>query len=237
MADNVTVDNGTGTDYGVAGDKVTYSGDADQTVQLVKVVQTTGAEGSKTVVDPAHDDADDGNPVKIGGRADTGTPAGVADGDRVNAWFTPNGALVTRIGTVEQWLLDADAVDNTAVPVLSVAGFGYVFNGSTHDRLRGDTLGVHVSRQATAATATLSNVASSATSVTLLSANTSRKGCTIANDSTQILYVKFGTTASTTSYTVKMIADAYYEVPFGYTGRIDGIWASANGNARLTEMT
>jgi hypothetical protein len=34
-----------------------------------------------------------------------------------------------------------------------------------------------------------------------------------------------------------MVADAYYEVPFGYTGRIDGIWASANGNARVTEMT
>lgn len=59
----------------------------------------------------------------------------------------------------------------------------------------------------------------------------------IHNDSTAILYVKFGTTATTSSYTVKMVADAYYEVPFGYTGRIDGIWASANGAARVTEIT
>ena len=103
--------------------------------------------------------------------------------------------------------------------------------------MRGDTLGVNVSRQAASATATLANVASSASSVTLISSNTARKGATIHNDSTQILYVKFGTTASATSYTVKMVADAYYEVPFGYTGRIDGIWASANGNARTTEMT
>ena len=49
MADNVTVDNGTGTDYGVAADKVTYSGDADQSVQLFRPVHVSGAEGSRTV--------------------------------------------------------------------------------------------------------------------------------------------------------------------------------------------
>lgn len=86
-------------------------------------------------------------------------------------------------------------------------------------------------------TATLSNVASSATSVTLLSSNASRLGATIVNDSTQNLFVKFGTTASSTSYTVLMIPNAYYEIPFAYTGRVDGIWASANGNARVTELT
>ena len=42
-----------------------------------------------------------------------------------------------------------------------------------------------------AGTATLSNVASSATNVTVLAANTARKGATIVNDSTQILYLKF----------------------------------------------
>jgi hypothetical protein len=114
---------------------------------------------------------------------------------------------------------------------------GSVFNGSSWDRLRGDTLGVHVSRSATAETATLSNVSASASSVTLSSANTFRKGLSIHNDSSAILYVKFGITAFTTSYTVKMIADAYYELPFGYTGRIDGIWASATGAARITELT
>jgi hypothetical protein len=31
-------------------------------------------------------------------------------------------------------------------------------------------------------------------------------------------------------------ANGYYEVPFGYVGAIDGIWASANGNARITEI-
>jgi hypothetical protein len=87
------------------------------------------------------------------------------------------------------------------------------------------------------ATATLANVASSASSVTLQASNTARKGWMIHNDSSAVLYVKFGTTASTSSYTVKLIADAYYEMPQGhiYTGIIDGIWASATGAARVTE--
>jgi hypothetical protein len=90
-----------------------------------------------------------------------------------------------------------------------------------------------------AATATLSNVASSATNVTLLASNTSRKAAYIYNDSTEILYVKFGTTASSSSYTVQLGVGEYYELPAYpiYTGIIDGIWASANGSARITELT
>jgi hypothetical protein len=88
-----------------------------------------------------------------------------------------------------------------------------------------------------AQTATLANVAGSATSVTLLAANNNRKGAQIYNDSTAVLYVKFGSTASTTSFTVLMVASAYYEVPAGYVGIITGVWASATGSARVTEET
>jgi len=84
---------------------------------------------------------------------------------------------------------------------------------------------------------TTSSVVSSATNVTLLASNANRLGATIYNDSTQILYVKLGTTASSSSYTVQMDTNSYYEVPFGYTGNIDGIWTSANGNARIDELT
>ena len=83
--------------------------------------------------------------------------------------------------------------------------------------------------------ATLANVSSSASSVSLFAATAAAKGRTIYNDSTQVLYVKFGATASSTSYTVQLAAGAYYEVPQpAYSGAVDGIWASANGNARLT---
>ena len=91
---------------------------------------------------------------------------------------------------------------------------------------------------AAATAATLANVASSASNGTLLAANTSRRGAMVHNDSTQVLYLKYGATASTTSYTVKVPADGYFEFPAPtYTGIVDGIWAAANGNARLTEIT
>lgn len=87
-------------------------------------------------------------------------------------------------------------------------------------------------------TATESNVASSASSGTILAANANRIGATVYNDSTQVLYLLLGTgPASSTVYTVQMAAAGYYETPFGYTGVITGIWASANGSARVTELT
>lgn len=84
--------------------------------------------------------------------------------------------------------------------------------------------------------ATLTNVASSTSSVELLAANGKRSGAIIYNDSTAILYVKFGATASTSSYTVQVPSQGSYNLPApAYAGEVDGIWASANGNARVTE--
>lgn len=90
----------------------------------------------------------------------------------------------------------------------------------------------------TTGTATLTNVASSATNVTLSAANTARKSWYVFNDSTQVLFVKFGVTASNSSFTVELVAGAYYEMPGTaiYSGQIDGIWASAQGSARVTEL-
>jgi hypothetical protein len=84
-------------------------------------------------------------------------------------------------------------------------------------------------------TATTTPVASSASSTTLFAASWGDNARTIWNDSSQLLYVKFGTTASATSYTVQLVAGAFYEFPQPlYAGRVDGIWASANGVARVT---
>lgn len=93
-------------------------------------------------------------------------------------------------------------------------------------------------KEGRSATATTTSVADTAVSTTLLASNANRLGATIYNDSTVALYLKLGATASLTSFTVKMAADGYYEVPFGYTGIIDGIWASdASGSARIVELT
>jgi hypothetical protein len=72
--------------------------------------------------------------------------------------------------------------------------------------------------------------------VTCLASNANRLGASIYNDSTAILYAKFGATASTTSFTQRIEGGGTYEIPFGYTGIIDCIWASATGSARTTEL-
>lgn len=80
------------------------------------------------------------------------------------------------------------------------------------------------------------SVAASATNVTLFSANTARVGFAIYNDSTARCYIRFGATASTTTFTVALDAGGYYElVGHGvYAGQIDAIWATATGSARVT---
>lgn len=95
-----------------------------------------------------------------------------------------------------------------------------------------------------AATATLANVAGSASSVTLIALNTARLGATIVNDSTAVLYIKYGSTASATSYNYVVAGSiggvgVTWEMPASprYTGIITGLWASATGNARTNELT
>ena len=51
----------------------------------------------------AHDAADAGNPVKIGGRADTTFQTAVADGDRVDALFDVYGQLRVRPDHANTW--------------------------------------------------------------------------------------------------------------------------------------
>ena len=89
------------------------------------------------------------------------------------------------------------------------------------------------------ATATVTSVNDTASSISLLASNTSRLGATFFNDSTSTLYLKLGTTASTTSFTTKIDPDGYWELPApAYTGAIDGIWsADASGAARITELS
>lgn len=86
-------------------------------------------------------------------------------------------------------------------------------------------------------TSVTSSVPGSVTNSNFLPSNGIRLGATIYNDSTALLYVKLGAVASTTDYTVKLFPLSYYEIPYGYTGQIDGIWNSANGFARIDELT
>lgn len=101
------------------------------------------------------------------------------------------------------------------------------------NRLRVDAV---VGTSTPSSTAILTNVPASLTSVQLLAANPLRKVATCFNESTGILYLKFGAIASNSSYTVQIAPGGYYELPQPvYTGEVDGIWTIANGFARMTE--
>lgn len=90
----------------------------------------------------------------------------------------------------------------------------------------------------------VTSVADTNASTALLAANENRKGASIYNDSTVTLYVLLSDgTASSSNYSVKLIADDFYELPVMqdgnvYKGRIAGIWASdASGAAKITEFS
>ena len=86
--------------------------------------------------------------------------------------------------------------------------------------------------------ATLANVAASATSVALFPASGGVAARAVYNDSASAtLYLKYGETASATSYTVAIPAGGYFEFPRpAYDGLVHGIWSSATGAARTTEV-
>lgn len=87
--------------------------------------------------------------------------------------------------------------------------------------------------------AAVTNQAASASSAQFLAVTAGRKGLLIFNDCDKALFLKYGATASATSFTVKIAAGGYWEMPSPiFTGRIDGIWeADPTGSARLTELT
>jgi len=88
------------------------------------------------------------------------------------------------------------------------------------------------------ATATLTSIASSITSVTILASNPARRKFLIVNESTRVLKLAFAATATATAYSILLAANSFYESELGgYTGIITGLWAAVNGNARVTEIT
>jgi hypothetical protein len=91
----------------------------------------------------------------------------------------------------------------------------------------------------TVSTASLSSLASAATNDQLLAANTSRKGLILCNTDANAVLIKYGTTASATSFTARIPGNyGQWEMPQPiYTGRIDAIWeADGSGSLYATEL-
>lgn len=82
-----------------------------------------------------------------------------------------------------------------------------------------------------------SKVTGAASDTLILADNPNRRGASVYSDSSATLYLKLGSGASPTSWTLKMTADDYYETPYGYSGPIYGYWDSATGTAYVTEVS
>lgn len=149
--------------------------------------------------------------------------------EAVSAILTADGRVPVDIGGAAEITLEAGDIQIGAVEIK---------DGSTDQRQTVHTSGAASVKELRSSTGTVTSVSDTASSTTLLASNTSRLGGSIYNDSTAILYVKLGATASTTSFTTKVYPEELYEIPGNYTGIIDGIWASdASGAARITELT
>lgn len=98
--------------------------------------------------------AESGNPLLVGGTANTSFPSAVNPGARARAWFNQNGAQMAASVTANA---PADAttganfgafLSNAAnTSVFPMVG-GFVYNGNTFDRLRGDTSGLYLAANA-----------------------------------------------------------------------------------------
>ena len=121
--------------------------------------------------------------------------------------------------------------NNTGVAFLQAGEGAFVMGGGMDDAAAAYVL------TAPATDATRTAVASAESDTHLVAATSVRRGLTVFNDSSAILYLCLGTaTASTTDYTVQVPAGGYYEAPDRFTGEVRGIWASADGFAYITEL-
>lgn len=94
--------------------------------------------------------------------------------------------------------------------------------------------------QITGSKGTVSSVAVSTTSATVLAANGDRKYAIIHNASGGTLSLRFGSDAATTSaggFTVNVSDGSAYEVTGVYKGAITGILDAGSGNVSVTEIT
>lgn len=88
------------------------------------------------------------------------------------------------------------------------------------------------------ANSTVSSVAVSTVVVTLAAANASREGLILYNESAQTVFVKLGSGATTTSYTVQLSRNSVFELGFpAYTGVVTGITAASSSTVLATEIT
>lgn len=88
---------------------------------------------------------------------------------------------------------------------------------------------------------TITSVTAVNTDTLLLPPNVNRRGVFLYNDTTSaVLKIGFSnTTVTSTNFSVQLSSGGVFEIPFGYTGELRGLWSvnEPTGAVRITELT
>lgn len=157
----------------------------------------------------------------IGSITNTSFAATQATASSLNATVVGTGTFATQV---------------TSLPALTagtnVIGHVIADTGSTTA-----VTGTVTTKETRSTTPSQTSVSVANTNTSILASNSNRLGFTAYNEGTAICYLKLGSTASTTSYTIQIVSGGYYECPFNYTGAVDGITSSSTAQLRVTELT
>jgi len=198
-------------------------------VATIPVHGITDNAGSLTV------DAPVGTPVFV--RLSDGTAA-IATLPVSLATLPALAAGTANIGDVDVLTLPANAsVNQTQINGVAVSvGSGVNGTGVQRVTIATDQAAITCAEEKVSS-ASVTQVAVSTTNAVLKASNTSRKYLTVFNDAATVLCVKYGATASATSFTVKIPAGAIWEMAeVMYTGTVDAVLVSGTGNAYVTEL-
>lgn len=241
-----------GTGGGGSGGAVTIADGADvaegATTAAAYTDRTAAANGtvisllkglfSGIVGNVASGTTDAGNPVKIGGVSNTGTPTVLANGSRGDLWMSANGAAV--IAGLQVTGGDA-AVNTNLVSIVGTQAAGSqrlltvansYFNGTTWDRVRGDTNGAYSVSKGSGTIAT-TQVAVTTTAAQIVAARAGRGSVKIQNLGTTDIYL--GNTGVTTTTGDLLVGTKGASVTIPTTAAIFAIGAAA-GSVSVLEV-
>jgi len=162
-----------------------------------------------------------------------GTAVGAAEAGIVAALTGSVAEAIAAIDAAQLGELDIRNLDETSD---RVNVFGTDASNNTR-ALKVDGSGHLITRKKEAGAFVSSKVAS--TTAETITANADRMGATFFMDGNATCYIKLGSGASSTDFSVRLVNNGYYELPEGYTGEIS-VAFSVNDNAlklRITELT
>lgn len=170
------------------------------------------------------------SPVPISGTVSTGLSQPVTDA-QIRA--TPLPVSLASLPALAAGTNNIGDVDVLTLPAVTLAAAQTLANVTTV----GSITNTVPTKEVRSATPAQTSPAPTNSSTSILSANANRLGATIYNEGAAICYMKLGATASVTSYTLQISVGGYYELPFGYTGAVDGITSAGTAQLRVTELT